>query len=272
MKIIPKWHTNIKYWRSLNTLIFGKRLTCPRCGSIEMKENYDGRYVWCKQCRSKHRYSSHKVSFLYGCKLQPKQLYQLIWCFIHKTSIETMRGLTGLSYVSIDRWLKRFRENIPYDKSLEAKLSGVIKVDESFFGKQRSKQDQVIVIGAINADSGHIRLETIQNRNRDTLEDFILRNIEKGSTIVTDSWKGYLYLHSLGYNHIAFNHQEGEFAHTNQIEGLWSEIKNSMRRTHHNILTKDLDLILREWEARHNKPLVFSSPELFLKSCLFHFS
>jgi len=272
MKIIPKWYSNLKCWRTFNRLVFGKELSCPRCGSVRMKENFERRYLWCKDCRSKHRYSAHRGSFLYGCKLQPLQLYQLIWCFINRTSIETIRSLTGLSYVSIDRWMLRFRENIPYDIDLEPQLSGVIKVDESFFGKRKSKQPQVIVIGAINADNGHIRLETIVNRDRDALEDFVLRNIEKGSTIVTDSWRGYLYLQNLGYEHIAFNHFKGEFTHTNQIETLWSEIKNSLRRTHGNILTKNLDLTLREWEARHNKPLVFSSPELFLKCCLFHFS
>jgi transposase-like protein len=272
MKIIPKWCSNLKYWRVFNVIVFGKSLACPGCGAAHMQANYQAGYLWCKACRSKHRYSAHRGSFLYGCKLQPVQLYQLIWCFINKTSIETIRSLTGLSYVSIERWLTRFRTNIPYHRNLEPKLSGVIEVDESFFGKAKSKQPQVIVIGAINASNGQIRLEIILNRDRDTLEDFILRNIAKGSTIVTDSWRGYLYLDHLGYRHMPFDHSAGEFTYTNQIENLWSEIKNSLRRTHGNILTTNLELILREWEARHNRPFIFSSPELFLKGCLFQFS
>ena len=140
MKIIPKWYSNIKYWRVFNRVAFGKYLACPKCGSIDMSENYNSRYVWCKYCRTKHRYSAHKGTFLYGCKLQPIQLYQLLWCFVNKVSIETMRALTGLSYVSIGRWIDRFRENIPYDAAKQPKLSGLVKVDESFFGKQKYKQ------------------------------------------------------------------------------------------------------------------------------------
>ena len=268
MKIIPIWYSNKKYWQILNQLAFGKLLSCPKCGTIKMSENYQGRYVWCKHCRAKHRYSAAKRTFLYGCKLQPLMLYKLLWCFLNRMSIETIRTETKLSYVTIGRWVKRFRENLSHDTESKPKLTGVIKIDESFFGKRRSKQEQLIVIGAVNADTNEIRLEIIPDREAETLEDFVLSNIEKGSTIVSDSWLGYINLQWLGYDHIAFNHSKGQFAHTNQIESLWAEIKGSLRRIHGNILTKDLQLILSEYEARHNHPELFESVESFLKYVL----
>jgi hypothetical protein len=147
-------------------------------------------------------------------------------------------------------------------------LTGLIKIDESFFGKQRSKQDQVIIVGAIDADSKYIRLELIANREQATLEDFVLRHIAPGSTIVTDYWLGYTDLDNLGYNHFPFNHSKGEFTHTNQIESLWAEIKQYMRRVKGNILTAKIELLLTEWMARHNNPELFESPERFLTKCL----
>jgi len=268
MKIIPEWYSNIKYWRIFNRLMFGRYLTCPKCQHIEMKENYQGRYLWCKHCRSKHRYSATRGTFLYGCKLQPIQLYQLLWCFLGKRSIEEMRDITGLSYVSIDRWLERFRRNIPYNAQDEPKLEGVIKVDESYFGKRRSKQPQLIVVGALNADTGAIRLAIIPNREEEILEDFIERNIEKGSIIISDSWTGYINLRYLGYDHYPFNHSKGEYTHTNQMESLWAEIKKYMQRTQGNILTSRLEIILNEWMARRNKPEWFKNPEKFLQRVL----
>ena len=266
MKIIPQWRTNIKYWRIFNEIVFGIQLICPRCGHIEMQENYRGRYLWCRHCRSKHRYSAHQGTFLYGCKLQAIQLYQLLWCFISRMTIETTRTITGLSYTTIERWMGRLRQNLAFSTKGEPKLSGVIKIDESFFGKQRSKQAQVIVVGAIEADTGRIRLQIIPDREQETLESFILQNIETGSVIVTDYWLGYIGLDDLGYEHYPFNHSKGEFAHTNQIESLWAEIKKYMRRTHGNVLTGRLNLILNEWEIRHNRPELFESPEKFLQS------
>ena len=264
-KIIPKWHSNIKYWRVFNATIFGKNLTCPKCNNETMAENYRGRYLWCRRCRTKHRYSSYHSSLLYGCKLQPTQLYKLIWCFLQRKSIEEIRDVTGLSYVSISRWFNRFRQYIPYSVRNERKLSGVVKIDESFFGKQRSKQAQVIVIGAIEADTGRIRLAIIPDREQETLEGFVQDNIEPGSVVVTDYWLGYIGLNDLGYDHFPFNHSRGEFTHTNQIESLWAEIKKHMRREQNNILTRKLSLVLQENMARHNQPELFESPEKFLQ-------
>jgi hypothetical protein len=170
-----------------------------------------------------------------------------------------------LSYVSIGRWLSRFRRHIPYNADLEPKLSGVVKIDESFFGKQRSKQIQAIVIGAIEADTSRIKLAIVPNREQETLEGFIQDNVEPGSTIVTDYWLGYIGLNDLGYEHYPFNHSKGEFSHTNQIESLWAEIKKHMRREQGNVLTSRLDLILKENMARHNNPDLFESPEKFLQ-------
>jgi len=265
MKIIPQWRTNLKYWRVFNQIVFGKYLSCPKCGHISMKENYESRYLWCGHCRTKHRYSAHRGSFLYGCKLQPIQLYQLLWCFVKQTSIETIRTVTGLSYTTIERWLYIFRRSIRYSPQEDSKLSGLVKIDESFFGKRKSRQSQVIVVGAIEADTRRIRLEKVTERSKEVLEEFVGRNIESGSTIVSDKWSGYEDLWYNGYDHIPFNHHKGEWTHTNQIEGLWSEIKRSLRRIHGKILIKDLDLILTEWMCRLNQPEVFESPEKFLQ-------
>jgi hypothetical protein len=178
-----------------------------------------------------------------------------------------MRSVTGLGYTAIERWIKRFRRHIPLEDL--PKLSGVVKVDESFFGKRRSKQPQIIVVGAIDADTKQIRLEIISDREQETLEDFVCRNIELGSVVITDYWLGYVGLNDLDYDHYAFNHSRGQFAHTNQIESLWSEIKRFMRRVHGNVRTGDLELILREWVMRHEKPDVFEDPMRFLGYCLF---
>ena len=266
MKIIPVWCSNSKYWRIFNRIAFGACLVCPKCGWPRMKENYNGRYVWCGHCRSKHRYSAHERTFLYGCKLQPVQLYQLLWCFLNRTTIETVRAVTKLSYTTIESYTKKFRQSLSQHAADEVKLSGLVKIDESFFGRKRSRQAQTIVVGAIEADTGRIRLAIITDREQETLERFVQDNIEIGSAIVTDYWLGYIGLDSLGYEHYPFNHSKGEFAHTNQIESLWAEIKKSLRRIHGNILTSDLQLILHEYEARHNQPHLFNSPENYLKN------
>jgi transposase-like protein len=239
-----------------------------------MKENYQKKYLWCNGCRRKWRYSAARGTFLYGTKLCPKKLYQLVWCYLNRTSVETMRVLTGLSYTTIERWFEVLRRNLPYDAESEPKLSGTVKIDESYVGKQKSVQPQVIIVGAIesnpNPQTGicRIRVKLTNSRSKECLEDFCERYIENRSTVISDKWMGYVDLDLMGYDHYPFNHSTGEFTHTNQIEGLWSEIKRHARRTHGKILTDNIELILNEWEARHNHPELFKSVEKFLQRAL----
>ena len=273
-KIIPVWRSNIKYWRTFNQITFGRDLACPKCGLVGMKENYQTKYLWCSTCRRKWRYGSFRGTFLYGTKLEPKRLYQLIWCYLNRTNIETIRVLTGLSYTTIERWFELLRHNIPYNPELEPKLSGTVKIDESYVGKQKSVQDQVIIVGAIEAYPDpvtgicRICVKLTNSRSKDCLEDFCEQHIEHGSTIISDKWMGYIDLEYMGYDHFPFNHDKGEFTYTNQVEGLWSEIKRYARRTHGKILTDKITLILNEWEARHNCPELFKSVEKFLQRTL----
>ena len=267
MKSIPKFASNLTYWRGFNKLVFGIELKCPKCKlhnkDNPMKENYKLRYLWCSICRRKYRYSSYSSGLFYGTKLTPKQLYQLTWCYINKKSIDTTRSITELSYTTIERWIGRFRRNLP--ETDIGKLSGLIQMDESFFGRIRHKQDQVIVVGAIEADTGRIKLELAPNRTSETLSRFIDANISPEAKVVTDKWRAYDEVTMYPREHLSVNHSIGEFRFSNRIEGLWSEIKKHIRRMYQKILTSKLKPILKEWQERHNNPELFSSVDNFTR-------
>ena len=59
------------------------------------------------------------------------------------------------------------------------------------------------VCGIINSLTKKYRVEVIENRNADTLEDFIRRFIFTGNIIVSDGWLGYNWLNAnnSGYIH-----------------------------------------------------------------------
>ncbi|KCZ82395.1 hypothetical protein H312_00053, partial [Anncaliia algerae PRA339] len=52
------------------------------------------------------------------------------------------------------------------------------------------------------------RTKNPTNRNKQTINNIILENIELGTTIVTDSWSGYVDLTKLDYFHLTVNHTE----------------------------------------------------------------
>jgi hypothetical protein len=49
---------------------------------------------------------------------------------------------------------------------------------------------------------GRLRLEVIPNASSTVLEDFITRNVEARSTIVSDAWQGYSGLPARDYTHL----------------------------------------------------------------------
>jgi transposase-like protein len=148
-------------------------------------------------------------------------------------------------------------------------LSGIVEVDEAYFGK-RQFGHQTIVVGAIErlqdpiTGRRRLKLQIIPDTEQDSLEKFLEDNVERDSLVITDCHMGYNDIGWLGYSHESWNHSKGHFAGTNHIEQNWSAMKRYMRKLYGCVPTKDLQLILNEWEARHNYPELFTTPERYL--------
>lgn len=77
-----------------------------------------------------------------------------------------------------------------------------------------------------------------------------------GAEVKTDTYKSYQSLNKLGYQHETVNHGAGKFkegnAHTNTIEGFWSQLKRSIRGTYHQVSPKYLQTYVDEFAYRYN--------------------
>ena len=96
-------------------------------------------------------------------------------------------------------------------------------------------------------ETGEIRLFYVQNRKKKTLLPIIARNVNLGSTIISDKFASYLnirkdesYLDQNGFYHFWVNHSKQfvdsyqPFIHTNGIERSWRSLRNqisSIKRT-----------------------------------------
>ena len=228
---------------------------CPDCkGKLSFRPSYE----WCKSCRLKTSVKS-ETGFR-NSKLSYKQIYALVWCWQHKQSVGQIVLLIGLSYPTVERWLRRLRKMLPTDQT---ELSGIIEIDESFFGRMKftKRSGYKLVVGAIERIPGlnskrRVRLQVISDRNRDTLEQFVLDTVKSGSHINTDAWSAYNELSLLGFTHDWCNHSIGHFGETNLIESLWSVVKRHLRRVYGQLTfsSDDLSLILNEWQIRQNQP------------------
>lgn len=231
--------------------------SCPVCGHRLL---YRSNYAWCRKCRKKHSIKS--ATWLKHSNLSFQKIWLLVWCWQHQETIGGTCRVVGISYPTVHRWIRRFRDILP---SSRLKLSGIVEVDESFFGKQKYGS-QTIVAGAIERDTRRIRLQIIPDRAQDSLELFLANNILTGSLILTDAHSGYSDLEFYGFAHEICNHSQGHFGPTNMIENLWSVIKRSLMRLYGRLTLKDLNNILKEWERRQNNPELFYAVDNYLRA------
>lgn len=237
-----------------------KQTCCVGCtGKLTWKRGRE--YGWCKTCRKKVRPKSQ--TWFRGSKLTYRQVFALLYCWQGRQSPGAAKLATGLSYTTIRRWYWRFRALVPTDNQ-QTLLSGIVEVDEAWFGKKRFG-GQTIVVGGIERDTGRLKLQIVPDTEQDSLEGFLEAHVMRDSLVVTDCAAGYQDIGFLGYSHETWNHSKGHFAGTNHIEATWSAMKRYLRKLYGCIPTTKLQLILNEWMARHNNLRLFASPTYFLQ-------
>jgi transposase-like protein len=236
-----------------------KQTTCTTCASkLAWRRSRD--YGWCRSCRTKVRPKA--ATWFRGSKLSYRQLFLLIWCWQQRQSPRTACLVASVSYTTVNRWYERFRRQLP---AATHQLSGLVEVDESFFGKQKYGH-QTMVVGAIERDTRRLRLQVIPDRAQDTLEAFLTKVVVRSSHILTDAHAGYADLEFYGYTHERCNHSHGHFGPTNQIENMWGVMKRHLRKLYGCIPTAQLRLHCNEWMARQNQHSWFASPEAYLEA------
>jgi len=110
--------------------------------------------------------------------------------------------------------------------------------------------------------AGRLRLQVIPNRKQETLEPFVLANVQPGTEVRTDGWTGYDNLEKLGYRHMAVAVQ-GDQSKTDEhlplIHIVFGNLDAWLLGTHHGVSPKHLEGYLNEFVFRFNRrfwPLV----------------
>lgn len=114
------------------------------------------------------------------------------------------------SYQTAWEWLHRLRRAMV--RPGREKLSGIVEVDETYLGgsrpgkRGRGAENKVLVLVAVEDKGeegfGRIRLAQVADASSDSLIPFVQENVEPGSTVRTDGWKGYNPLSKAGYVHV----------------------------------------------------------------------
>ena len=195
MSTTPKFASNKKCWQILNKLAFEDTMACPNC-QHSLQENYKNKYLWLSSATKNIR---RLATVAVGSTGPPATV-----CTNLLLADQALYGndlLASRSQLYNGARYIQFRKQLPGSSKLTAMLEGVVQVDESYFGKRRSKQPQHIVVGAKDTTTGRIALRITDSRDRQPLEQFVQDYIVAGSLVAIDKWWAYDELELLGYAH-----------------------------------------------------------------------
>jgi len=155
-------------------------------------------------------------------------------------------------------------------------LSGLIAADESIIGgpakRKRGRgvtaaKHKTLIIGAVEGltyedkkgqrreRAGRLRLSTLEDAGAVRIREFLTQNVEVGSTLRTDGWRGYSDDALVGFRHRVRVVRTPERAHraAPHIHRVFSNLKTWLNGTHHGVKPKYLQPYLDEFVFRVNR-------------------
>jgi len=251
--------------------------TCPRCGMVGVKWHpITGRKGFvCSEC-DRHVYPLADTIFRKSETSLWNWFYAIYQISNHKNgfSAKTLERELGVTYKTAWRMCKQVR--LLMQQELEA-LGGDgedVEVDETYAPSRRhprkfGRSKKQSIFGAVERN-GMVRAKHVKSTGARVLLAEIDQSITKGTHIHSDEWGAYRTLDKRGYSHTTVNHSHLEYvrgtAHTNTIEGFWSQLKRSIDGTYHAVSPKYLQSYLNEFTFRYNYRAVAVAPVLLARA------
>ena len=277
LTIMDKFNNDEKCREALEKLRWPNGVACTRCGVLGTSELPGGVLFQCKSCR--YQFSVTSGTIMHDSHLPLRKWFLAIWLMCESkkgVSAKQLQRTIGTTYRTAWHLCHRIRKAMGNNPFTGPTLLGVVEVDETLVGGKRrnvgsgSKEGKTWVAGAIQRDSGQIRVERVPNIRRGTLHDFIHRTVkDEAEAIYTDELKSYMGIEDHNTIHRTVSHSSEQWVigevHTNSIEGVWSLFKRSIVGTFHKMSAKHLDRYLEELEWRFNNR---DNPHIFRDTLL----
>lgn len=225
-----------------------------------------------------HSETGHQISptadtIFHKSRTPLKTWFYVIYLFscsrngISSYEISRYTGVTHKCAWRMGKQIRALFAKTGYDK----KLSGVVEADETYIGgsegnkhkdkktkgtQGRSIATKVPVAGLVERQ-GNVVAKVVTDTTSNKLIPFLKENVELSSTIMTDEYRSYNPVSEYGFEHRKVNHGVGEYvngeAHTNTLEGFWSQMKRSIDGTHHFLSPKHLQSYVDEFVWKYNR-------------------
>jgi transposase-like protein len=241
---------------------------CPRCGSLKAPWITERGYLHCRDCGKEISVTAGTI--FERTRIPLKTWFLAIWFVTsqkHGASALGLKRVLGLgSYQTAWTWLHKLRRTMV--RPGRDRLSGRVEVDETYVGgsakggkRGRGAERKVIVVIAVEVHEpkgfGRVRMRRVPDASSTSLIPFVCDNIEPGSVILTDAWRGYNDVTKHGYTRVKTNLSDsGDPAHVVMpgVHRIASLLKRWLLGTHQGAAGgKHLDYYLDEYTFRFNR-------------------
>lgn len=233
--------------------------TCPKCGVVDTKfYKITGRKAFaCLNCR-KHIYPLADTIFRKSETSSWNWFYAIYQFSVSKNGVSAkeLERTLGVTYKTAWRMCKQIRLLMEDDGEI---LTGEVEMDETYIGGRRKLahkfNNKSVVFGAVERN-GRAKISHVKSSGVRVLMPKIQEGVAPDAQLYSDEWRAYSSLRKRGYSHTTVNHSKLEYvrgtAHTNTIEGFWSQLKRSIDGTYHAVSPKYLQSYLNEFTFRYN--------------------
>jgi transposase-like protein len=200
-EFLEQFKTEDDCWNYVFHMRWPTGFTCPRCKSNKYWLT-EKRLIHCAACE--HQASITSGTIFHGTRKPLLLWFHIIWWVVaQKTgaSAYNLKDFMGFgSYETAWAWLHKLRRAMV--RTGRDQLTGEVEVDETYIGgkeigigKQgRGAETKTLVVVATECKGkqiGRVRFGCISEATSNFLLQFIEDNVEPGSTIITDGWRGY---------------------------------------------------------------------------------
>ncbi len=250
-------------------------VVCPTCGSKNVAF-LESRSVW--QCKTRHAKAqfSIKVGTIFeDSPIRLDKWLLAIWMIANcKNGVSSYEIHRAIGVTQKTAWFMLHRIRLAMQNDGGKKLSGTIEADETFvggklinmhldkqtrlrMGKNRTGgfEGKAVVMGLLDRHTKEARVKVLPNTRAFHVRTNVIENVEKGSTIYSDSLRSYRNLPVDGFFHDFVDHAEAYvtgLVHTNGLENFWSLMKRALKGTYVNVEPFHLQAYADEQAFRYN--------------------
>ncbi len=258
-------------------------VVCPTCGRKDASYVAKRRLWQCKSRHPKCQFSIKVGTIFEDSPIPLSKWLAAMWLIANcKNGISSWEIHRALKVTQKTAWFMLHRVRLAMREGSVMKMGGLeggpVEADEAFIGPKtkmmhraarlraielNKHQGRAIVMGVLDRELRQVRTQVIPNIKRETVQDVILNQIDKDSTIYTDNAPNYDWLKKAGFVHETVNHVteyvRGQ-VHTNGMENFWSLLKRQLRGTYIAVEPFHLDRYVHEQVFRYNNRATKDNP------------